>query len=79
MTPEEQKAFFYDQGYLVVEGVVSPDELAECEEEIHNLHVMAADLAANGDKRSGSFSARALCEGQRARWLARVAKNRADA
>ena len=23
MTPEEQKAFFYDQGYLVVEGVVS--------------------------------------------------------
>ena len=55
MTPEEQKTFFFDQGYLVVEDVVSPEELAECEVEIHKLHVMAADLAANGDKRSGSF------------------------
>ena len=55
MTPEEQKTFFFDQGYLVVEGVVSPEELAECEEEIRKLHVMAADLANSGDKRSGSF------------------------
>ena len=55
MTPEEQKTFFFDQGYLVVEDVVSPEELAECEEEIHKLHVMAADLAADGDKRAGSF------------------------
>jgi len=55
MTPEEQKAFFYDQGYLVVEDVVSPEELAACEEEIHKLHVLAAELASVGDKRSGSF------------------------
>ncbi len=55
MTQEDQKAFFYDQGYLVIEGVMSSEELAECEEEIHKLHVLAAELAARGDARSGNF------------------------
>ena len=62
MTLEEQKAFFYDEGYLIVEDVVSPEELVECEEEIHKLHILAAELAANGDKRSGSFSASLMQE-----------------
>ena len=55
MTQEEQKAFFFDQGYLAVEGVVSPDELVACEEEIRKLHGLAAKLAARGDARSGHF------------------------
>ena len=55
MTQEEQKAFFFDQGYLAVEGVVSPDELVACEEEIRKLHGLAAKLTARGDARSGHF------------------------
>ena len=55
MTLQEQKAFFEDQGYLVVEGVLSAAELAECAEEIGRLHHLAADLEAKGDLRIRHF------------------------
>ena len=55
MTREEQRAFFYDQGYLIVEGVVSADELGACEAEIRNLHALAAELVEQGDARAGHF------------------------
>jgi len=64
MTLEEQKAFFEDQGYLIVEGVVSSEALAECEEEIQKMHVLAAELAANGDKRSGHFQREPYAKGK---------------
>ena len=55
MTREEQRAFFFDHGYLVVKGVVSADELTECEAEIRNLHALAAELVERGDARAGHF------------------------
>jgi phytanoyl-CoA hydroxylase len=55
MTPEEQKAFFEDRGYLVVEDVMSSDELVACEAEIRHLHKMAAEMAEIDDARLRNF------------------------
>ncbi len=49
MIPEEQKAFFEAQGYLVVEDLLSAGEVAECEAEIERLHRLAAELEARDD------------------------------
>ena len=38
MTPQEQKAFFEDQGYLILEGLLTPEEALECQEEVKRLH-----------------------------------------
>lgn len=45
----QQRAFFEDQGYLVVENLLSPAELEECRQEIRRLHKVAADLEKTGD------------------------------
>ena len=42
MTPQEQKAFFEDQGYLILEGLLTPEEALECQEEVKRLHDVAA-------------------------------------
>ena len=55
MALAEQKAFFDLQGYLVVEGFMSADEVAECEAEIERLHGLAAELEAKGDRRFRNF------------------------
>jgi ectoine hydroxylase-related dioxygenase (phytanoyl-CoA dioxygenase family) len=55
MRAEEQKAFFEDQGYLIVEHVLSDRELSVCREEIDCLHQVAADLEAKGDPAYGHF------------------------
>ncbi len=55
MTPEEQKTFFETQGYLVVEDLLSADEVAACEAEIERLHGLAADLEAREDPRVRRF------------------------
>ncbi len=43
-TPAEQKQFFEDQGYLIVENILSPAELDECKQEMRRLHRVAADI-----------------------------------
>ena len=55
MTPKQQKAFFNEQGYLVVEDLVSADLLAACGAEIRRLHQLAADLAACNDPAAKNF------------------------
>ena len=49
MTEQEQKTVFEEEGYLVVENLLSPEELVECQAEILCLHKLAADLEAKGE------------------------------
>ena len=49
MTQQEQKTFFEEEGYLIVENLLSPQELAECQAEILRLHKLAAELEAKGE------------------------------
>jgi phytanoyl-CoA hydroxylase len=51
MTPEERRAFFEDQGYLVLEDFMTADEVATCEAEIDRLHRLVASLAADDPER----------------------------
>ncbi len=49
MTLQEQKTFFEEEGYLVVENLLSPEGLVECQAEILRLHKLAAELEARGE------------------------------
>ena len=49
MTLQEQKTSFEEEGYLVVENLLSSEELAECQAEILRLHKFAAELEAKGE------------------------------
>lgn len=59
----EQKTFFEEEGYLVVEGVLSADELAGCHEEIERLHRLSAELEAAGDPASARFQREPYADG----------------
>ena len=59
----EQKAFFEKEGYLVAEGVLSEDELAECREEIERLHRLSAELESAGDPGSSNFQREPYAKG----------------
>ena len=63
MSLEDQKAFFEEVGYLVVEGVLSEAELAVCREEIERLHRVSADLEAAGDPAFGQFQREPYADG----------------
>ena len=49
MTGQEQKTVFEEEGYLVVENLLLPEELVECQAEILRLHKLAAELEAKGE------------------------------
>ena len=49
MTEQEQKTVFEEEGYLVVENLLSPEELVDCQAEILRLHKLAAELEAKGE------------------------------
>lgn len=55
MDPHEQRAFFEQQGYLIVPGLLNGREVAACQREIQRLHQLAADLEARPDPRSSHF------------------------
>ena len=55
MTPEAQKVFFEEQGYLIVEDLLSAETLEACRKEIEWLHHLAAELESKGDPAFGSF------------------------
>ncbi len=59
----EQKTFFEEEGYLVVEDVMSEDELTECHEEIERLHRLSAELEAAGDPGFARFQREPYAEG----------------
>lgn len=63
MTPQKQKAFFEEQGYLIVENILSPEEVQECQEEIKRLHELAAELEAKGDPAIGYFQREPYAKG----------------
>jgi ectoine hydroxylase-related dioxygenase (phytanoyl-CoA dioxygenase family) len=49
MTRQELKTDFEEQGYLVVEGLLTPREVEECRAEIERLHRVAAEMEARDD------------------------------
>ena len=55
MDPHEQQAFFDQQGYLIVPGLLNRREVAECQREVLRLHQLAADLEASQDPLSNHF------------------------
>lgn len=63
MNAEQQKALFEEQGYLVVENILSDEELNACREEIERLHQTAADLEEKGDPASGQFQREPYADG----------------
>lgn len=59
----EQKTFFEEEGYLIVEDVLSEDELDECREEIERLHRLSAELEAARDPGVARFQREPYAEG----------------
>ena len=59
----EQKTFFEEEGYLIVEDVLAEDELAECHEEIERLHRLSAELEAAGDPQFARFQREPYADG----------------
>ena len=55
MNLQEQKAFFEDQGYLVIDHLLDSNELAECRHEIERLHQLAAELDSQEELRNNHF------------------------
>jgi phytanoyl-CoA hydroxylase len=55
MNPEEQKCFFEDEGYLVVKGLLTSEDVDSCQVEIERLHEVAADLEKREDPDFRSF------------------------
>ncbi len=51
----DQLSFFEDQGYLIMENLISPEGIAECREEIQRFHALAAEFEASADPRSIDF------------------------
>lgn len=46
---DDRKQFFEEEGYLIVEDVMSSEEVAACEAEIDRLHEIYADLKTSQD------------------------------
>ena len=63
MSLAEQKAYFEEEGYLVVDGLLSEDELAACREEIERLHQLSAELESAGDPASSQFQREPYAKG----------------
>lgn len=51
----EQLSTFEDQGYIVMENLISLEEIAECRDEINRLHTLALEFERKGDQRSIDF------------------------
>ncbi len=55
MDLQEQKAFFEDQGYLIIDHLLDSNELAECRHEIERLHQLAAEVDSREESRNNHF------------------------
>jgi phytanoyl-CoA hydroxylase len=55
MPAESQRDFFEEHGYLVIDDLLSSDELDVCRSEIARLHVLAAELEAAGKPEARQF------------------------
>lgn len=55
MSPEQNKRFFEEQGYLVVAGILTEQEIRASQREVLRLHELAADLMARNDPGAADF------------------------
>ncbi len=55
MTPQQQRTFFEDRGYLIVPDLLDNDEIAASRAEIKRLHQLATDLHTREDPLCGYF------------------------
>ena len=55
MNSDEQRAFFETHGYLAVENLLSPEEVATCQKEVARLHERAAEQYRNGAEQVRDF------------------------
>lgn len=55
MISQQQLDIFDEQGYLIIEGLLTPAELERCNVEVERLHEFAAELEAKGDRTTMSF------------------------
>ena len=55
MNENDQKYCFESEGYLIVEQLLSEDEIRSCQNEIQTLHQKAKGYFETGDQRAGCF------------------------
>ena len=67
MTPQQQMDFFDEQGYLIIETLLTPASLERCNAEIDRLHEFAAELEAKGDRTTMSFQREPYLDGEDAK------------
>ena len=58
MDLKERKAFFENEGYLVVENLLSAAEIEACQAEIHRLHQFAAGQESDAEKERADVARR---------------------
>ena len=58
MASKVQKAFFEKEGYLIVENLLSVEEVAVCQAEIHSLHQFAAGQEPDTEKERAAVARR---------------------
>ena len=63
MTLEEQKVLFEEQGFLIVENLLSSEMVEQCRKEIVRLHHVAAELETKGEPASGTFQREPYTDG----------------
>lgn len=63
MTLEEQKDFFEEQGFLIVENLLSSEIVEQSRKEIVRLHHVAAELESKGESVPGSFQKEPYTDG----------------
>ena len=64
MSPQQQMDVFDEQGYLIIEGLLTPAMLERCNAEIARLHEFAAELEARGDRTTMSFQREPYLDGE---------------
>ena len=63
MALEEQKVLFEEQGFLIVEDLLSSEIVEQCRKEIVRLHHVAAELETKGERASGTFQREPYTDG----------------
>ena len=54
----KRKAFFEKEGYLIVEDLLSAEEVKKCQTEIHKLHQFAAGQESDGEEERAEIARR---------------------
>ena len=52
---QQQKLFFEEEGYLIIEDLLSSQEVEKCQNEIERLHLQCKEFLDQNDPRKNHF------------------------